>query len=171
MLYLLDDSAERELIKYSRDGGSLVVSYFTGISNEVDSVKLGGYGGELVRDHLGIFVDEFAPVRLGEIVELSNGMVGSEWTQFAQTEGGFALATFAGGVANGSLALAKSESGKDWYVGTKLDDASNNKFFSAVVAQLGIAQRGGNGVEVIRRGGLEISIDHNSNEVHWSNRG
>lgn len=171
MLYLLDDSAERELIKYSRDGGSLVVSYFTGISNEVDSVKLGGYGGELVRDHLGIFVDEFAPVRLGEIVELSNGMVGSEWTQFAQTEGGFALATFAGGVANGSLALAKSESGKDWYVGTKLDDASNNKFFSAVVAQLGIAQRGGNGVEVIRRGSLEISIDHNSNEVHWSNRG
>ena len=52
-------------------------------------------------------------------------------------------------------------------MGTRLGDRSNREFFADVVAELGITQRGGNGVEVIRRGGLEISIDHNTNTVTW----
>jgi beta-galactosidase len=161
----LNEADEKALIEYSSAGGKLVVSYFTGISNEVDAVKLGGYGGALVRDHLGVFVDEFAPVRLDETVALSNGMSGAEWSQFAAATSADELATYLGGVANGATALAKAKSG--WYVGTRLGDRSNREFFADVVAELGITQRGGNGVEVIRRGGLEISIDHNTNTVTW----
>ena len=167
MLYLLSSEAERELIKYSQNGGSLVVSYFTGISNEVDSVKLGGYGGDLVRDHLGVFVDEFAPVRLGETVVLDNGMTGSEWTQFASTATATSLASFDSGPASGACALARSASGKDWFVGTRLDDQSNLEFFANLIAEVGIESKGGDGVEVISRGNLEIHIDHNDNRVSW----
>lgn len=166
MLYLLDSKAEQELIHYSENGGYLVASYFTGISDEVDAVKLGGYGGKLVRDCLGVFVDEFAPVRVGESVHLSNGMSATEWSQFASVTSASLTASFVGGVADGSAAIAQSSGGT--YVGTRLDDDSNRKLFQGIVAVLGILIRGGGGVEVIRRGQLEIAIDHNTNSVSWS---
>lgn len=166
MLYLLDSKAEQELIHYSENGGYLVASYFTGISDEVDAVKLGGYGGKLVRDCLGVFVDEFAPVRVGESVHLSNGMSATEWSQFASVTSASLTASFVGGVADGSAAIAQSSGGT--YVGTRLDDDSNRKLFQGIVAALGILIRGGGGVEVIRRGQLEIAIDHNTNSVSWS---
>ena len=166
MLYLLDSKAEQELIHYSENGGYLVASYFTGISDEVDAVKLGGYGGKLVRDCLGVFVDEFAPVRVGESVHLSNGMSATEWSQFASVTSACLTASFVGGVADGSAAIAQSSGGT--YVGTRLDDDSNRKLFQGIVAALGILIRGGGGVEVIRRGQLEIAIDHNTNSVSWS---
>nr|MBP7819015.1 beta-galactosidase [Rhodoluna sp.] len=166
MLYLLDSKAEQELIHYSENGGYLVASYFTGISDEVDAVKLGGYGGKLVRDCLGVFVDEFAPVRVGESVHLSNGMSATEWSQFASVTSASLTASFVGGVADGSAAIAQSTTGT--YVGTRLDDDSNLDLFHNIVNSLGILIRGGGGVEVIRRGQLEIAIDHNTNSVSWS---
>jgi beta-galactosidase len=168
MLYLLGDAEEQALIGYSSSGGSLVVSYFSGISNEVDTVKLGGYGGKLVRDHLGVFVDEFAPVRLGELVELNNDMSGSEWSEFAKATTASEVSAYAGGVAHGCTAIAKAPSGRDWYVGTRLDDLSNQRFFADVSNQLGLKRLGGQGVEIIRRGAFTFSIDHNSNQVSWA---
>lgn len=168
MLYLLGEAEEQALIDYSSAGGSLVVSYFSGISNEVDAVKLGGYGGKLVRDHLGVFIDEFAPVRLGEPVNLSNGMAGSEWSEFAQVTTALEVSAYAGGVADGYTAIAKAPSGRGWYVGTRLDDLSNAEFFTDVSSQLGLERLGGGGVEVIRRGGVTFSIDHNVNQVSWN---
>lgn len=167
MLYLLDDAAEQALIDYSNAGGSLIVSYFTGISDRVDTVKLGGYGGRLVRDHLGIFVDEFAPVRAGQSVILDNGYSATEWSQFASATSAHVLARFVGDVADGSVAMAKTADGNNWYVGTRLNAESNAKFFAEVAATLKLTRRGGAGVEVIRRGGLEFSIDHNTNSVVW----
>jgi len=167
MLYLLDDDSEQSLIDYSTAGGSLIVSYFTGISNQVDTVKLGGYGGKLVRDHLGVFVDEFAPIRSGEKVLLSNGMTGTEWSQFASAEGAEVEASFVGGIADGSLAIAKSARGFNWYLGTRLTSESNLKFFTEISDVLALTRRGGNEVEVIRRGGVEFRIDHRVNQVIW----
>jgi beta-galactosidase len=168
MLYLLGDKEEQALIDYSSTGGSLVISYFSAISNEVDTIKLGGYGGKLVRDHLGVFVDEFAPVRQGEPVTLSNGLAGSEWSEFAKVTTASEVATYSGGVADGCTAIAKASSGRDWYVGTRLDDSSNQEFFSDVALELGLKRLGGQGVEVIRRGAFTFSIDHNSNQVSWA---
>ena len=166
MVYLLGSNAEQALIDYSQNGGHLVASYFTGISDEVDGVKLGGYGGRLVRECLGVFVDEFAPVRVGEAVRLSNGMAAAEWSQFANVTSANLIASFVGGVADGSAAIAQSHRGT--YVGTRLDDDSNRTLFRSIVSKLGILIRGGGGVEVIRRGPLEITIDHKANAVSWS---
>jgi hypothetical protein len=78
------------------------------------------------------------------------------------------VSAYAGGVADGYTAIAKAPSGRGWYVGTRLDDLSNAEFFTDVSSQLGLERLGGGGVEVIRRGGVTFSIDHNVNQVSWN---
>ena len=168
MTYLLSENQEQELIDYSNAGGALVVSYFTGISNEVDAIKLGGYGGKLVRDHLGVIVDEFAPARKGEPVKLSGGFEASEWSQFASTSSAEVISFFESGVAAGSLAIAKTTESPNWYIGTRLDDASCKKLFLGIIQELALSQDGGDGVEVIRRGGVRFEINHNTIETSWA---
>lgn len=166
MTYLLSQSQERKFIEYVNQGGSLVASYFTGISDEHDAVKLGGYGGSLVRDCLGVMVEEFAPIRTNERVKLSNGAFGVEWSEFAKVTGAKAIATYQDGVAAGSVAVAKN--GKSWYLGTRLDDASLTKIFNELVGDLNIEGAGGDRIEVIRRGDFEFQIDHRTHS--WNVR-
>lgn len=166
MTYLLSQSQERKFIEYVNQGGSLVASYFTGISDEHDAVKLGGYGGSLVRDCLGVMVEEFAPIRTNERVTLSNGAFGVEWSEFAKVTGAKAIATYQDGVAAGSVAIAKN--GKCWYLGTRLDDASLSKIFNELVGDLNIEGAGGDRIEVIRRGDFEFQIDHRTHS--WNVR-
>jgi len=168
MLYLMGESQESELMDYAANGGSLIASYFTGISDERDTIKLGGYGGKLIGETLGVFVEEFSPVSAGVEVKLSNGMTSSEWSEISQARDAEILATFTSGPAKGSIAVAKNSKGQkpSWYVATRLDDKSAQAFFASVVSELEIATEGGNGVEVIHRGGRRIEINHN--EATWS---
>ena len=160
MTYLLSQNQERKFIEYVNQGGSLVASYFSGISDESDVVKLGGYGGSLVRDCLGVMVEEFAPIRTGEQVTLSNGAFGVEWSEFARVTKAKAVASYQDGVAAGSIAIAKN--GKSWYLGTRLDDSSLVKIFTELAGDLNVGAAGGDFVEVIRRGDYEFQIDHSS---------
>ncbi|NEA55440.1 hypothetical protein G3I60_15110 [Streptomyces sp. SID13666] len=57
------EHAER-LTHFAADGGSLVVSFFSGIVDEHDRVHLGGYPAPL-RDVLGLYVEEFWPADEG----------------------------------------------------------------------------------------------------------
>ncbi|MEV0751190.1 beta-galactosidase [Streptosporangium sp. NPDC050280] len=60
-LYLISDADADNLRRYVTDGGTLVVSYLSGIADEHARVRLGGYPGAL-RDLLGIRVEEFHPL-------------------------------------------------------------------------------------------------------------
>ena len=166
MLYLISENTEAQLIEYASKHGSLVVSYFSGISNERDAVKLGGYGGRLVRDVLGVFVEEFAPLRAGEVAQLSNGMKSQTWSEVSSARGAQVLASFTSGAARGSVAVARcGEVHPSWYVATSLDGDSLESLFAGIISELGIATEGGSGVEVIKRGGRTFTIDHNSGTV------
>ncbi len=166
MTYMLSEQQERKFAEYVSQGGSLVASYFTGISNLDDTVKLGGYGGALVRESLGVLVEEFAPVRQTERVLLSNGAFGTEWAEFAKATTAEVVATYQDGVSAGSAAIAKKE--RSWYIGTRLDEASLMSFFDDFSLELQLEKRGGNGVEVIRRGSYEFAIDHTQKTFVWS---
>jgi beta-galactosidase len=168
MTYLLSEQQERKFSEYADQGGSLVVSYFTGISNENDTVKLGGYGGSLVLDSLGVLVEEFAPVAQADEVLLSNGFVGSEWAQFATVVSASVEASFSSGVSSGSVAIAKASNGRSWYVGTRLNSKSALEFFDRIGSDLSLTREGGGGIEVIRRGDLKFAIDHNLKTVQVS---
>jgi beta-galactosidase len=170
MTYLLSEADEDALIAYAKNGGSLVTSYFTGISDENDHVKLGGYGGRLVRDAYGVFVEEFAPQSADAEITLDNGLVASHWQQWATSTDAESVTRFTGGPAEGFVAMAKKWIGRkpSWYVGTRLRPESNVAFFGSVLRELGIETAGGNGVEVVQRGDLTFVIDHNQNIVEWS---
>jgi beta-galactosidase len=165
MTYLLSDEQERKFIEYKNQGGALVASYFTGISNLDDRVKLQGYGGLLVREGLGVQVEEFAPVRQNDFVQLSNGATGVEWAEFAHVTKAVQVATYIDGVSAGSVAIAKHD--KSWYLGSRIDHQSLSKIFIELVGDLGLVRRGGGNVEVVRRGLIEFEINHESKSFSW----
>lgn len=165
MTYLLSEQQERKFSEYANQGGALVVSYFTGISNENDTVKLGGYGGSLVRNTLGLLVEEFAPVRQGSQVQISNGAFGAEWSEFATATSAEVIATYLDGEAAGSVAISKKD--KSWYIGSRIDEMSLSKLAKTIIDELDIKQCGGNGVEIITRGEIQFEINHNSKSFSW----
>lgn len=159
--YLMTDELEANLIDYVKNGGSLVASYFTGISNETDLIRLGGYGGKLVKDFIGVRVEEFAPLPKGSVTTLSNGYQAKLWAEISQANGAEVLATFGEGVAAGSVAIARRNYEKPvWYVASQLTDESLKEFFGSVTKELGIEAEGGNGTEVLRRGKFRFEIGH-----------
>ncbi len=79
VLHVVPDDLTETLTRYVHDGGHLVTTYFSGIVDDDDHVRLGGYPGAL-RDLLGIRVEEFGPLPPDEYVDLDNGTTGSLWT-------------------------------------------------------------------------------------------
>ncbi|MEY4993588.1 MAG: hypothetical protein RIS82_710 [Actinomycetota bacterium] len=168
MLYLMSEQTEAQLIEYAENHGSLVVSYFSGISNERDTVKLGGYGGKLVREILGVFVEEFSPLLPEATQVLSNGMAAHRWSEVSEARGAQVLASFTDGAASGSVAIAKRQGSKpSWYLATSLEQQSLRNFFTQVVQELQLVTAGGNGVEVVKRGSRVFEIDHNSGTISF----
>jgi beta-galactosidase len=69
-LYLTTAPAAANLRGYVEAGGHLLVSFFSGIVDEHDAVHPGPYPGAL-RDLLGLWIEEFHPLRRDEHVELT----------------------------------------------------------------------------------------------------
>ncbi|MEK9908235.1 MAG: beta-galactosidase, partial [Aquiluna sp.] len=121
MVHMLSEAEEQAYHDYVADGGNLVVSYFSNISDRTLRVKLGGYGGKLVRELAGVYVEEFYPLREGQ-GELSNGLKPELWSELSRLEGAKAIANFKSSDVDGSPALTVREVGdsKVWYQGTEL---------------------------------------------------
>ncbi|MFC7645092.1 beta-galactosidase trimerization domain-containing protein [Streptosporangium lutulentum] len=60
-LYLITDADAANLRRYVEGGGTLLVSYLSGVADEHARVRRGGYPGAL-RDLLGVRVEEFHPL-------------------------------------------------------------------------------------------------------------
>ncbi|MBA2947445.1 beta-galactosidase [Streptomyces himalayensis] len=124
-LYLATEAAGRNLRAYVENGGTLVVSYFSGIVDEHDAVHEGPYPGAL-RDVLGLTVEEFSPLLQGERVRItaSDGseLSGDVWTEFVRPIGADTVWTYADGLAAGGPAVTRNHLGKGtaWYVSTRL---------------------------------------------------
>ena len=89
----------------SRDGGTLLVSFFSAIVDENDAVHEGGFVAPL-RDALGLTVEEFLPLREGEshgtrLGRDHEGVVADVWQEDIALEGAEVVARFAGGPGAG----------------------------------------------------------------------
>ncbi len=71
-LYLVSDAAAASVAAAAARGATVVVTYWSGIVDEDDHIRLGGYPGAF-RDLLGVRVEEFLPLRQGESVSLDDG--------------------------------------------------------------------------------------------------
>ncbi|MGC2999906.1 beta-galactosidase [Streptomyces sp. G35A] len=159
-LYLMTRAAGDNLRSYVENGGTLVVSYFSGIVDEHDAVHEGLYPGAL-RDVLGLTVEEFSPLLAGERVRLT-GPGGAEldadvWTEFVVPRGAETVWTYADGLTAGHPAVTRNRlgTGTAWYVSTRLGSEGIGTLLDRVVEDARTAPRAGlpRDVEVVRRAG------------------
>ncbi|MDX6314190.1 MAG: beta-galactosidase [Streptomyces sp.] len=177
-LYLATEAVGQKLRAYVEGGGTLVVSYFSGIVDEHDTVHPGAYPGAL-RDVLGLTVEEWSPLLAGEQVRIE-AADGSElpadvWTEFVvpRPGGADAVWTYADGPAAGGPAVTRYELGQGtaWYISTRLAPEALDTVLAAAAADAGISPRDDlpRDVEVVRRTGEHGSyvfvINHTATEV------
>ncbi|MFJ6388199.1 beta-galactosidase [Streptomyces sp. NPDC091972] len=159
-LYLMTEAAGTNLREYVENGGTLVVSYFSGIVDEHDAVHPGAYPGAL-RDVLGLTVEEFSPLLPDQSVRITgpdgSELTGDVWTEFVVPRGADTVWTYADGLAAGRPAVTRHRhgAGTAWYVSTRLAAQGLDALlgWAAEDAQLPARADLPHDVEVVRRDG------------------
>ncbi len=155
-LYLCGEGVEPALRGVFDRGGHVLVTYFSGIVDERDHVRLGGYPGAF-RDLLGVRVEEFAPLPSGAAVTLDDGSRADLWTEVLTASDAEVVAAYADGPVPGTPAVTRRASpsgGAAWYVATRPDGAATADLAQRVARGAGVrlAEGARPGVEVVRRG-------------------
>jgi beta-galactosidase len=174
-LYLLPDATARRLADYVDGGGTLLLTFASGIVDEHDHAHLSGYLGGL-RKTAGLLVEEFAPLPLpakagtrgAEIAvtgDLLGTFSGSVWTEFLQLTSAEAIARFQGGDLDGEPAVTRNQAGKGhcWYTATHPDRSAIRRIVSATLTEAGVPTPDADipaGVEAQVRGHLLFLINH-----------
>ena len=166
-LYLSTDATTTALESFVSAGGHALVSYFSGIVDESNRVREGGYPGAF-RDLLGIRVDEFYPLFPEQTVALDTGATATIWTELLELRGAEALAHYATGELAGVAAITRNSygTGSATYLATRLDEQSLHAVVDEFVALAGIRPivETEPGLEVVRRvgesGSFLFAINH-----------
>ncbi|WP_255951358.1 beta-galactosidase [Streptomyces odontomachi] len=122
-LYAVSEADAQRVKDYVRAGGTLVMSYFSGITDEHDRVHLGGYPGPF-RDLLGLTVDEFDP--------RPNGT----WAEEIRLEGAEAVETFDSGAP--SVTRHAYGDGVAWYLATRPGPQDFRRLVDRVCEESGV---------------------------------
>ena len=160
-LYLVSDEHATAVEAAARAGAHVLITYLSGISTPDDHVRLGGYPGAF-RDLLGVRVEEFFPLRVGEEVALDGALAnaggfGRTWSEDARVVADDAevLLSYADGPLAGRVAATRRPvgGGVAWYIGTLPADDLLGLLLDRVVAEAGVAvtAEAPEGVEVVRR--------------------
>ncbi|HEY5183994.1 MAG TPA: beta-galactosidase [Actinomycetes bacterium] len=186
-LYLVDDGTAEAVRVFVERGGQAVITYFSGIVDPDDHVRLGGYPGAFA-DLLGVRTEEFFPLQPGARLPLqvatddwpgTDEWTGSVWSELTHLVGARAVATYGAGPLAGSPAVTRHAVGEGtaWYVGTALDDAALPALLAVVCERAGVRPPAAAppGVEVVRRSGSGRSflfvINHSPAPAQLSARG
>lgn len=160
-LYLVTDAVADSIDAYVRGGGTVLVTYFSGIVDEHDHVRTGGYPGAF-RDLLGIRVEEFAPLRAAETAGLSDGTEASRWSEDVVAVSAEPVLTYTTGTYAAQPAVTRRtvESGVAWYTSTALGDGSREAIVDRLVADAGVTPvaSADRGLELMRRTGPQGSF-------------
>ncbi|MER7441800.1 beta-galactosidase [Micromonospora avicenniae] len=153
-LYLTRDADTAALRRFVESGGTALITYFSGIVDENDHIRLGGYPGAF-RELLGVRTEEFFPLREGDQVRLDDGATADVWTEWLHPEGAEVLASYADGPLPGVAAVTRHAVGPGaaWYLGTRLAQPATDRLVARLVAESGVrpAAAAPAGVEVVRR--------------------
>lgn len=154
-LYLCSDRVAPALEAFAAAGGTVLVTYFSGIVDGHDHVRLGGYPGAF-RDLLGVRAEEFTPLPAGATVTLDDGSSADLWTEVLGVTDAEVVARYADGPLPGTPAVTRRTvgAGSAWYVATRLDHAATTALADRLTRDAGVARldEPQEGVEVVRRG-------------------
>jgi len=164
-LYMVTAEAAANLEQYTKQGGTLLVTFFSGMVDENDRVHLGGYPAPL-RKVLGLAVEEFDALAEGASNRiratgakpwLSGEWKAELWADVIRLEGAEPLAVFAEDFYAGGAAATVHAfgAGRAYYVGTFPEPAFMSALLRGVAAECGIAPaiEAPHGVEATVRAG------------------
>ena len=164
-LYLVKDHAAENITRYVATGGTLLMSFFSGIVDENEHIRLGGYPAPF-RDVLGLRVDEYVPYAAGQTNQVrtidGQHLTCSLWSDILLLQNAQALALYESDYYTGIPAITFNNYGKgaSFYVGTELQAAGMNWLIEHVCAAAhvhSIARTAPDGVEASRRSNGEKS--------------
>jgi len=167
-LYSVTDEAAANIAAAAESGATVLVSYFSGIVDEKDHVRLGGYPGAF-RELLGVRVEEFHPLLEGSRLKLSDGSVSSVWSEHVHAVDAETVQTFTEYPLEGVPSLTRRAVGRGaaWYLATFPDPDGIEAVVDRLLADSGVAPAAvaDPGVEVVRRraaggGSFLFAINH-----------
>lgn len=128
--YMLRAKDAENLSRYVEQGGTLVVSFFSGIVDEHDGIHPRGYAAPLW-EVLGLRIEEFLPMLADQSAEVVWDGTGPSpkvtsadlWQEDLTTTTAETIATFSSGRGLGFPAVTRNSLGRGtaWYVSTRLD--------------------------------------------------
>ncbi|MEP6753789.1 MAG: beta-galactosidase trimerization domain-containing protein, partial [Candidatus Dormiibacterota bacterium] len=184
-LYLVSDAGAANLVAYVEGGGNLLMSFFSGISDTNDHIRLGGYPQPFVKV-LGLQVLDWVPLGDGDTVRIefaekgSNGATAGHagatadmWAELIEVHGAEVIATFASSGLNGRPAVTLNNfgTGSAEYVSTQLDPAALTQLVIAACKRSAVrpVMEVAAGVEAVRRdvpgGSILFLMNHSDASV------
>jgi beta-galactosidase len=175
-LHMVSDAQAAGVAGYVLAGGHLVVTFYSGIVDERDQVRPGGYPGAF-RDVLGVVAEEFAPLLPGREIGLDTGARAHLWTERLRTTTATTLARYADGPLPGVPAVTRNAhgAGTAWYLATALRPDGLRDVLREAVRTAGVQPLGpenDGSVEVVRRTDGErdflFVINHGQREIRYA---
>ena len=159
-LFLVDDSTPAAVAAAAERGATVLVTWFSGIVDETNSVRTGGHPGAF-RDLLGVRGDDFWPLGETEVVELDTGWRARRWTEHVTATTAEVVASYTTGGVSGGAAVTRRPvgSGSAWYLASDLEPAGLGELVDRLLDEVGISPAAATspGVEAVRRASDEGS--------------
>ncbi|MEP6651026.1 MAG: beta-galactosidase [Lapillicoccus sp.] len=160
-LYLVTDEHAARIAEAAAAGTQVLVTFFSGIADEHDHVRLGGYPGAF-RELLGVRTEELFPLDIGEAVPLESGGEASLWTEDLTATSATVLDRYASGPLAGRPAMTRRSVGEGaaWYLATLPDDPTLDALLGDLLDAAGVQPVVAGlprGVEGVRRQSGEAS--------------
>ena len=174
-LYLVRDELAENLEQFVAEGGTLIMSFFSGIVDQNDHIRLGGYPAPF-RKLLGLRVEEFEPYQPGQVNHFKTETSSYRcdiWSDMLDLEGAEALGCYTEGYFAGRPALTRHKfgQGQSYYLGTHPEYAFMAELLGQVCQEAGVIAPLNlpAGVEAVRRENNQHSftflLNHNSAPV------
>jgi beta-galactosidase len=148
MLYMLKPDTAEHLRNFVSSGGTLVMTYWSGLVDETDLCFLGGCPGEGLNDVLGIWDEETDTLALQDRNQITMdednemGISGhfevKDYCALIHARGATVLATYAADFYQGMPALTINHygAGRAYYVAARTAVDFNERFIGSLVQQL-----------------------------------
>ncbi len=150
MLYMLQPGVADRLKQFVADGGTVVMTYWSGLVDENDLSFLGGWPGGGLREVFGIWDEETDTLAAGErnqVVVADGSAAGISGTYEARdyfalihTEGAEVLATYGSDFYAGRPALTLNRYGKGraYYMASRNEDRFLDDFYGKLAQDMGL---------------------------------
>lgn len=184
-LYLATDAAAQNINTYVHNGGTLLMTYFSGIVDGNEHVHPGGYLAPF-REMLGMWVEEYSAYSLGQtnavLADHNRRFTCSVWSDVIRLGRAQPLAVYEADYYAGLPAITQNTFGKGqgYYLGTQLEPGGLDWLLDRICQDAGLKPVAANipaGVEAVRRRAGEKTwlflLNHSGQDVkiHLGTRG